>query len=179
MQIAVLLAAEAGAENAPIIPHDFNEVIWGSIAFIIVFALIVWKGGPAIKGMWNGRIERFEGELSSAAEARAEAEASLADVEGRIANAEAERERILNEAARNAEAVRAQLTERATQDAADVRRRGASDIEAAQAQVSADLSAELADLAVGAAEAVVANSLDQAAKEDLVEKYIASVGEAR
>ncbi len=179
MQNPVLLAAEAGAENAPILPHDFNEVIWGSLAFIIVFALIIWKGGPAIKGMWSGRIERFEGELSSAASARAEAESSLADVESRIANAEAERERILAEADRNAEAVRAQLAERAAQDAADVRRRGVADIEAAKAQVAADLSSELADLAVGAAEAVVANSLDQAAKEDLVERYIASVGESR
>lgn len=179
MQNPVLLAAEAGAENSAILPHDFNEVIWAGSAFVIVMALIVWKGGPAIKAMWNGRIERLSTELDEAASTRAEAEAAKAEVEARIANVDAERERLRAEAALNAEAVREQVAARAVQEAEDIRRRGAADIEAAKAQVSVDLSSELADLAIGAAEQVVANSLDDATQADLVERYIASVGETR
>jgi F-type H+-transporting ATPase subunit b len=177
----VLLAAEGGhaVENAPIIPHDFNEVIWGSIAFLIVFGLIIWKGGPAILTMWYGRIGRLQGELETAASARTEAEQELATVSTRIADADSERARLRAEATASAEAVRQQVAARAVQDAEDIRRRGAADIESSKQQVSVDLSAELADLAVGAAEAVVTSNLDAATQADLVERYIASVGETR
>ena len=64
----LLIAAEAGAKNGTIIPHDINEVIWGSISFLLVVALVAWKGRPAIVAMWNGRIERIRNEVTSAAE---------------------------------------------------------------------------------------------------------------
>ena len=35
---ALLLAAEEG--NGPWLPHDLNEVYWGTIAFLIVFGLL-------------------------------------------------------------------------------------------------------------------------------------------
>lgn len=170
----MLLAAEGGG-NAPILPHDFNEVIWGSLAIIIVVSLIVWKGGPAIKSMWNGRIERISGEIEAAAAARAAAEAELAQVEQRIADAAGERERIRDEALQSATAVREQLAARAVEDAAAVRRRGAADLAASQQQVSVDLGEELADLAVGAAEVVVTRNLDAVTQAELVERYIASL----
>jgi F-type H+-transporting ATPase subunit b len=170
----MLLAAEGGG-NAPILPHDLNEVIWGSIAIILVVSLIVWKGGPAIKAMWNGRIERLAGELDAAAAAKVTGEAELAAVEQRIADAAGERERIRSEATESAAAVREQLAARAVEDAAAVRRRGAADLTSSQQQVSVDLESELADLAVGAAEAVVTSNLDAATQAELVERYIASL----
>ena len=86
MQNLLVLAAESGHKpNGAILP-EINEVIWGSIAFLIVAALIIWKGGPAIKKMWDGRIDRLRGELGDAAAARAEAEAEQAGVQQRIAD---------------------------------------------------------------------------------------------
>lgn len=174
----VLLAATEGehVENSAVIPHDFNEVIWGGIAFLIVLGVIIWKGGPAIRDMWNGRIERISGELSSAETAHQEAQAMLSDVEGRIANADQERARIRAEAERTAASLIEQTAERAQRDAEDVRRRAVSDIAASQAQVSADLQSEIAQLAVGAAEQVVAKNLDEATQRQLIESYIANVG---
>lgn len=175
----VLLAATEGhAENAPILPHDFNEVIWGSIAFLIVFGLIWWKGGPAIRDMWNGRIERISGELGSAESARQEAQAALADVEGRIANADQERARIRTEAQRTAASLVEQTAERAQREAEEIRRRAQADIAASQAQASADLQAEIAQLAIGAAEQVVARNLDEATQRQLIDAYIANLATA-
>lgn len=173
---ALILAAEGHAENTFLLPHDINEVIWGSLAFLIVFGLLWWKGGPAIKGMWNGRIERIANELDSAEASRRTAEAELARVEGDIADADTERARILAEARETASTVKAQIIERATTDAADVRTRGAADIEAARAQATSDLQAEIGVLALGAAEAVVAQNLDDATQNELIENYINRVG---
>lgn len=177
MQNLLLFAAEAEHEsNGAIIPHDINEVIWGSIAFLIVAFLIIWKGGPAIKNMWNGRIDRLRTELDDAATARAEAESKLAGVEQRIANADQERAGIRTQAQLAAGPLGEQIAERAQKEAVEIRERAAADGESARAQAGADLQAELARVAVGAAEQVVTGNLDDATQRQLVETYISQLG---
>lgn len=176
MNALLLFASEAHKPNTIVLPSDINEVIWGSIGFLIVFGLIAWKGGPAIKAMWKGRIEKIANELDAAAAARAAAEAKLADVESNIANADAERRRIVSDARTDAETVKAQIIARAGTDAADIRARGAADVEAAKAQATSDLQAEIGALAIGAAERVVTESLDPATQSELIDTYIANVG---
>lgn len=177
MQNLLVLAAEGGHEpNNAIIPHDFNEVIWGSLAFLIVMGLIIWKGGPAIRDMWNGRIDRLRGELDTAAAARAEAEAELAGVQQRIADADQEKARIRSDAQQAASGLTDQIAERARKDAIEIRERGTADADNSRAQAGADLQAELARVAVGAAEQVVQASLDAATQRDLVEDYIRQLG---
>ena len=175
---AIILAAEEGAHHANsfLLPGDINEVIWGSISFLCIVALFFWKGLAPAKAMWFGRIERIANELDTAEAARADAEAKLAAVESDIANAEAERQRILVEGRETADTVKAQIIERAVTDAADLRTRGGADVEAAKAQATGDLQAEIGVLALGAAEAVVANSLDDATQNELIENYINGVG---
>ena len=72
--------------------------------------------------------------------------------------------------------MKAQIIERATTDAADLRTRGGADVEAAKAQATGDLQAEIGVLALGAAEAVVTNNLDDATQNELIENYINGVG---
>lgn len=179
----LLLSTEAGAagesvhhSNGFIVPGDINEVIWGSIAFLVIVGLFLWKGRAPVAAMWNGRIERIRNEVTHAAEQRAAAEAKLAEVESSIANADAERQRIVAEARKDAETVKAQIIARAGTDAADLRARGTADAEAARAQAAADLEAEIGALAIGAAEQVVANSLDDATRNRLIDTYIDRVG---
>ena len=177
----LILASEAGAEgvhhsNGFIIPGDINEVIWGTISFLLIVVLISWKGGPAIKAMWNGRIDRIAAELDRAENSRTSAEAQLASVESAIANADAERQRILVEARSTATTLKAQIIAKADADAADVRARGAADAEASKAQATSDLQTEIGSLALGAAEAVVANALDAATQNELIDNYITKVG---
>lgn len=182
MQNLLLLAAEGGeahAENGFLLPHDINKVIWGSISFVIVVVLIVWKGGPAIKDMWNGRIERISGELDEAAAARAAAEAQLADVESRIANVDTEKASILAEADAGAANLAEQIRIRTAQDAIDIQARAVSDAESSKLAATADLQSELATLAIGAAEEVVANSLDTETQNQLIENYIGNLGGSR
>jgi len=169
-----LLAAEA--PNQVILPGDINEAIWGSISFILIVLLIVWKGRPAIKAMWNGRIDRIRNEVQAAADVRAAAEARLAEVEASIADVDQERQRIVAGAREDAASVKAQIIARAGTDAADLRARGRADAEGARAQAAADLQAEIGALVIGAAEKVVASSLDASTQSELIDTYIANVG---
>ena len=172
-----ILAAEGGHEpNGFWLPHDIIEVIWGSIAFFIIAALLWLKALPAAKNAMHARSERIRDELDSAAAARAEAEAELADLQSRLANAAQERQRIIAEAQQSAQALGAQLTERAEADAAAIRARGTADAESAKHQAIADLQAEVATLALGAAEAVITQSMDAATQQSLIDGYITQVG---
>lgn len=166
----------SSAENGFILPGDINEAIWGSISFTLVVILFLWKGLPAVKVMWNARIDRIRNEVTSAAQTRAAAEAKLAEVESNIANAADERQRIIAAARTDAQTVKAQIIARAGTDAADLKARGLADAEAAKAQATSDLQAEIGALALGAAEQVVANSLDAATQNQLIDSYIDRVG---
>ena len=169
-----LLASEK--PNNFLLSSDLNEVIWGTIAFLIVAGLLIWKAGPFIKTSMAGRTERLSRELDDAGSAKAEAQAKLADVQHRIGDAANERQRILDEAARTAESVKAQLMAKADADAAELVARATADIEASKSQALSDLQAEAAGLALGAAEVVVSRNLDADTQHDLIEQYIAQVG---
>ena len=72
--------------------------------------------------------------------------------------------------------MKAQLIARADTDAAEVRARGLADVESTKTQATSDLQAEIGVLAMGAAEAVVANTLDEATQAELIDSYITTVG---
>lgn len=171
----LILAAEEHAANNWLF-GDVKEVIVTGIASVILFGVLWWKGGPAAKKAFADRITKIETEISEAEQARSTGEAALADVQSRIANADTERNRILAEARATAEQVKAGLIARGEQEAAAIRARAGTDIAAAQAQVASDLQSEMASLAIGAAEAVVANSLDDSTQSALIDSYIDQVG---
>ena len=177
----LLLASTEGGGHAAngFFIGDLKEAVIAAVASIIVFGLLWWKAGPAIKGALAGRTERIAKEIDDAEKARAEAEAKLADVQGRIANAENERQRILVEARQTAESVKTGIVARAEDEAAALKARAGADIEASKQQAIADLQAEVASLALGAAEAVIAANLDAATQQSLVDGSITQVGAVR
>lgn len=169
-----ILAAEG--PNGWLLPSVWEEALISGVASVIIFVVLWRKGGPAAKKALAARSQRIADELGDAEKARAEAEGRLGEVQGRIANAEQERQRLLVEARQTADALKTQLVEKAESDAADVKARAAADIEAAKAQAAADLQAEVGRLALGAAEEIVSRSLDTTVQSDLVESYITQVG---
>lgn len=176
MLSSIVFAAEK--PNNAWLPGDFNEVIWGTIAFVIVFAVIIWKAGPAISKGFAARPERISGELSAAAEARTQAEAERDRIKAALADSDSEAARIVAEARTQAEALRADIEARAVIEADAIRARVGSDVASAQRQATNDLSGEVSRLAFGAAEKVVAASLDDDTHQHLIEAYIAQVGTA-
>ena len=174
----IVLAAEGTVHeaNGNILPSDINEVAWGTIAFLIVFAGLIWKGLPAAKAMASARTQRIADELAAAEAERTAAESALGELQQRIANADEECSRIVSEADETAATLKAQLIAKADADAVDTRQRAVADAAAAQGQVSRGIEEELGQLAIGAAEQVITNSLDGAAQADLIDRYIARVG---
>jgi len=174
--LGALLAAEEHHKNGFLLPGDKNETWWGIAAFVIVVALLYRFAWPAIVKGFKGRAEKIELELGAAEAAKAEAAAAGSRVAAAVANADAEAARIVEEARRTAEALRAQLRARADEEVEEMRRRAAADISASRNQAIADLQAEVSALALGAAETVVRRNLDATTQAALIDDYIDKVG---
>src|SRR5581483_2953674 len=129
-----------------------SEIIWGAIAFAIVAFALMKFGFPAIKKSLKAREDRIRDDLESAAHAKDEAEAELAQYRSQLTNARAEATQIVEDARQAAEQVRRDLIAKAEGDAAEIRTRAQEDIRLAQDRALADLRVQVADLSIELAE---------------------------
>lgn len=159
----------------PIFP-PISEIIWGALAFSVLFGLMSWKLFPAVKSGMDARSDRIRDDLAAADTARATAEREQAEYRAELDDAKNEASRIIEEARQQAETVRSDLQARAEADIAELRVQAASDVETSKAQAMSDLRGEVSDIALGAAEMVIGSSLDRDAHSSLIDDYIDQVG---
>ena len=50
------------------------ELIYGTLASVIILGLLIWKAGPLAKKAFNARTEKVQGEIDDSAAARSDAE---------------------------------------------------------------------------------------------------------
>ena len=159
---------------SPIVPQK-NEIIWGSISFLILFVALRKFAWPGIKKGMDGRTERIRADLEAADGAKSDAQRILDDYKAQLADAKNESARIIEEARQQADALKKDQEQRLQTELAEMRARAAADVESAKNQAIADLRTEVANLAIGAAEVVVQRNLDRATQAQLVENYINQV----
>lgn len=174
MNALLLLASEV--PNGVWLPGDKNEVIWGSISFLIIVVLLVKFGRAPVTTYLAKRRDGIADKLGAAEEARVAAETERDRIKAALADSDAEAARIVEEARQAADQLGTDVAARAQTEAQAVRERAVTDQASTQAQAEADLSAELSRLALGAAERVVETALDDAAQQRLIDSYISQVG---
>ncbi len=156
---------------SPLKPEN-NEIIWGTLAFLVLF-VAMWKWGvPAVRNMERAREERIRNDLEAAERAHAEADAEKVQYEAQIANSRNEAGRIIEEARQSAESVRADLIARAEEDAREIRERAQADIGNQRAQALAQLRDEVAALSIDLASRIVERNLDNDTNRQLVDSFI-------
>ena len=152
-----------------------NEVIWGGLAFIIVFVALARFGLPAIRKGMEDRSNRIRDSLDEAERAKNEATGILDEYQRQLADARSEANRIIEEARQTADQLRRDLVARAETEAAELRQRTSEDIAAAQQRALADLRSQVRDLTIEVAEKVVGRQLDNDTQRALVDGYIAEL----
>ena len=152
------------ADNNPILPAT-NELIWGTIAFVILFVLLARLVFPRMNEALKNRTNKIQGDLEQAEHDREDAARVLAEYRSQLAAAREESARIMDEARKNAEQVRKDLLAKAQEEIAAERNRAIGDIRAQTAGLALDLAGR-----------VIGESMDDERHRRLIDRYISEVG---
>ena len=152
------------------------EIIYGGIASVIIFALLIKFAGPALKKAMAARTAKIQKELDGAADDRAAATSEAASIRQAKGDIQAERSRLLAEADAQAEAMVAEFHVRIDEEIEELRTRAAADIATARTRGTDELRSEISRLSSTAADRAVAESIDEATQQELIESFIAKVG---
>lgn len=169
--VAALILAQESESTNPILPAK-NELIVGIIAFLVLFALLWRVALPRANQVLKERSENIEGKLEHAERERQRAEELLREYRTRLASAEQEAQRIIDEARANAERLRRDLMAKAEQEADRAINQGREAIRGERDRAMRELRTEVGSLAVELATRVVGDSLDRDRQLRLIDQYI-------
>lgn len=178
---SVLLLASDVVEAAPketknpILPVA-SEMLWAAVFFIALWALMKFVLLPPIVRTMQARDDKVREDHQAAERADAERAAKLEQYEAGLAGARAEAVRLIEDARAQGEAQRREAVAAAEAEVAAQRAAAAEEIAAAKVRARAELTGSIADIAVGAAEAVVQKPVDRSASVQVVEDYVNRAG---
>jgi F-type H+-transporting ATPase subunit b len=174
----ILLAqAEEEREGIDLILPAVDELVWGTISFIVVAVVLSKYAFPALRAGIEKREQTIQSKLEEAENARNEAQKQLDDYRKQLAEARSEGNRIIEEARQSAEQVRNDITAKAEAEAEQIVARAQEQIEAERNRTVTELQSTIAELSIQLAEKVVGRSLDGGSQKELVDAYIKEVSQ--
>jgi len=144
---------------------DLSELIIGTIAFLIVFAVLYRVLFPRIQQTLTERTDAIEGGLKRADEAQAEAKQTLEQYQAQLADARHEASRLRQDAQEEGARIVAELRAQGEAERQRLVAAAHDQIEADRAQAIQALRAEMGSLAVELASRVVGEALDEDARQ--------------
>ncbi len=166
----------AAAENTNILRVPLDELIIGTVAFLLVFFALAKFAFPAISKTLEERADAIEGGLKRADESQAEAQALLEQYRAQLADARVEAASIRTQAQAEKTAMIEQAKSEAAAAAATVTERAQAQMAAERAQAVSSLRRDVSELALTLAGKVVGESLsDDARARAAVDRFISEL----
>ena len=181
--VPVLLAQAEGEhaeteEHNPVLP-EADELIFGGLAFTVVFLALALFAYPRLKRAMEERREKIQGDLEGAERARSEAQSELERYREQLREARGEAGRIIDEARKTAESMRRDMLARAEDESNQIVSRAQEEIRAERDRAFQDLRRQVGEISVELASRVVGESLDRDRQMRLVDSYIDEVSGMR
>lgn len=168
----VILAAEGGQDESLQLLPETAELIWGLVAFALLFLLLARFALPAMNRMLEDRRARIQGQLEEAEQVRQEAEELRRQYQEQVREARTKANEIVEQARVDAERVREQKVAEAEEEAQAIRQRAREDSEAERTRLVQQLRTQVAALSVDLAGRIVHRELDEEQHRSLVDEYI-------
>lgn len=160
---------------AGLLSPNLGLAVWIVLSFLLLLGLLGKYAWPAILGGLAEREATIEESMTRAERALADAKQLQADNEVARRDAERQAQSILRDAREQAETQRAAAVDETKAEIARLRDQAAADIERQKQQALGELRAEVASLAVGAAERILGETLDADKQRGLVDQFIADL----
>jgi len=176
---AIIIAAEDPTQSHHWLFPEIGEIIYGSIASIVIFSALYKFGWPAAKKALEARTAKIQKELDDSTSARQQADADAVNIRKALGDVAGERARLLAEADAQAAAILAEGRARITAEVAELESRAMAETKAARSRIGDELRAEIARLSATATTNTVRAALDDRTQQELVDGFIAKVGASR
>lgn len=153
------LVRAASESPNPIIPA-LPDLLWGTIAFVILLVFFARYLLPRLNALLDARSAAIEGGIKRAEEAQESAQAALDRYNAQLAEARAEAGQIREQAREDGKRILAEFREQAQLEAARIAAQAQAQIEVERAAAVQSLRAEVGTLAVQLASGVVGEHLE-------------------
>jgi F-type H+-transporting ATPase subunit b len=170
---AITVAAE---DSTKLVLPATNELIWGTIAFVL-FLLVLWRAGVwrRLGQALDERTKRIRSDLERAEQARKESEEVLERYRRQLDEGRDEARRMVDEARQSADQARKDILAKAQEDSNRIIEGARREIQAERDRAARELRREVGILAVQVAERVVGSELDGDRQRKLIDDYIAEL----
>jgi F-type H+-transporting ATPase subunit b len=156
----------------PLLP-EWPELIIGTIAFLIVFAVLARVLMPRIQKTLAERTDAIEGGIQRAEDAQAKANRALEQYQAQLQEARHEAARLREEAKEQGAQIIAEMREQAQAEARRVTETAQAQLAADRQQALAALRQEVGALSVDLASKIIGESLaDEARQGRLVDRFL-------
>ena len=148
------------------------------IAFILMVLVLGHYVYPLIISVAESRQKQIEQQLAVAEQARLDAQTRLAEATAQLEEARGQASDIIEGAKRSGDQLRAELSQKAHEEAARLTELAGQEIESERLRALESVRGEVADLVVAATEKVVGETLDDGRHRKLIDKAIREVGKS-
>lgn len=163
------------ATALPILPY-WPELVFGLIAFAILYWVVVKKVVPNLEQAYAARTAAIEGGMNQAAEAQAQAQAALEQYQQQLTEARAEASTMREEAKAEGAKIIAEMRDQAAVESNRIVETAHKQIEAERQQAVVSLRSEVGRLSTDLAGKIVGESLeDEARQRGTVERFLAEL----
>ena len=154
---------------------------WTALVTLINFLLVFFVAkhfliGPVLK-LIKDRQDEIDGLYADANAAKADAEAKQAEYQIKLDDAQATSERIVKEAVARGQAREEEIIRQANADASAIMDKASADIALEKKKALNDAKDEISEIAMAIAGKVVGRELKAADQQDLIDSFIADLGE--
>ena len=174
MPTAAFAAEEEAGINA-ILPQ-MDEFIPMLIAFLILWFILAKFGWPVFENMLNRRENTIKDALAKAEEARQAAERAMEEHEDQLAEAKALAAQIVSDAKKSGEALQADITKTAQQQADEMIEKARAAIEYEKKAAVEELQGSVADMSIAVASRIIGNDLNDDEHRAIIERYVKEAG---
>ena len=165
----MFLAGEAGVIEIN------GTVVVELITFLVMLAILARYVYPEIVRLAEARQRAIAEQLEEAEKARADAEAHLKEAQAKLEDARKTAQGVVDAAAKSGEQLRAELKQKAEEDAKRIAESARKEIEVERDRALQSVRGEVAGLVVAATEKVIGETLDVNKHRQLIERAIEEV----
>ena len=154
---------------------DPGMMIWTWVTFLIVLGILSKLALKPMLTAINNREDQIRGDIENAKKQRDEAEELLNKHKELMAHAESEAQKIIKENQQLAEKTKQSMIDEARKESEKIIENAKKEIDRQKESALSSLRAEVADLAIGAAEKIIIQKLDKREHDNVINEYIKSM----